>query len=336
MPNKWFNVRNVNEDKKMAELMISGQIGKSLWDDDTVAANEFIATVNALGELDEITIHLNSPGGSVNDGIAIHNYLKRHPATVNIDVLAEASSIASVILQAGDTRSVPKNALIMVHDPMAPLMGMFNSTELRAMAERLDIVRDAILPSYTDRNTAEQSSEEIQALLTAETYMTGEQAVALGFADNLLDELQQVAHSNKEQLTQMFNEMAEISAASLKQNLPTPPETPVNLHEIAINACSEAGFSALAANMVKHCKTPDDIQAKVKQATEIQTIMVSSELTEHVDKVLCHLENPAQMLREVIAVAQAANEEQEFEVQHDNQNGEALSYTNIYATRKNT
>ena len=337
----WFNVRNVNAENKSAELLISGKIGKSLWDDDTVAANDFIRTVSALGEIDTIDIMLNSPGGSVNDGIAIYNYLKRHKATVNIEVLAEASSIASVILQAADIRSVPSNALVMVHDPMAPLMGMFNADELRAMAGRLDIVRDSILPSYSENNTANQSSEDIQAIMKGDgTYMTGAQAVELGFADNLLEENKEAACNDKAALNVMFNDMASASAEKLKANMPPPVEKPVNLHEIALTACSKAGFSALAADIVSRCKDEVQILDQINIATEIQNICVASDMENEASALLAHLGNPVAMVKEAITLCQANNEHESVQILDDVSNDESssnavINHRSIYAARAN-
>lgn len=335
----WFNVRNVNAENKSAELMISGKIGKSLWDDDTVAANDFIRTVSALGDVETIDIMLNSPGGSVNDGIAIYNYLKRHKATVNIEVLAEASSIASVILQAADIRSVPSNALIMIHDPMAPLMGMFNSDELRAMAGRLDIVRDSILPSYTENNTANQSNDEIQAIMKGDgTYMTGAQAVELGFADNLLEENKEAACTDKEAMTVMMSEMTNSSFETIKKHLDELPPTieDINIHEVAMNACNKAGFNALAVDLAKRCTTQEQITNQINMATEIQNICVASEMTEHTGALLAHLGDPVNMVKEAISLCQANNENEEMTLPEnikENQIGKSLNYSEIYSKR---
>ena len=206
----WLNIRNVNSADRSADIYINGQIGQNWWDEDAVAAADFIRTVNALGELDTINLFINSPGGSVSDGTAIHNFLKRHKATVNVEVLGEASSIASVIAMAGDMISMPANAIMMIHDPMSPMMGYFNAEEMRNLADRLDVVKESIMSSYTNRTG--KDAEEIKALMTAETYMTGAQAVEMGFADNLLNELADVACTDKEKLAQMFTNLGEKSA----------------------------------------------------------------------------------------------------------------------------
>ena len=164
----WLNIRNVNSADRSADIYINGQIGQNWWDEDAVAAADFIRTVNALGELDTINLFINSPGGSVSDGTAIHNFLKRHKATVNVEVLGEASSIASVIAMAGDMISMPANAIMMIHDPMSPMMGYFNAEEMRNLADRLDVVKESIMSSYTNRTG--KDAEEIKALMTAETY----------------------------------------------------------------------------------------------------------------------------------------------------------------------
>lgn len=330
----WLNIRNVNSAEQSADIYINGQIGESWYDDNAVAAADFIRTVQALGDLDVINLFINSPGGSVSDGTAIHNFLKRHKATVNVEVMGEASSIASVIAMAGDIINMPGNAIMMIHDPMSPMMGYFNSEELRNLAERLDVVRDAILASYVDRTG--KNSEEIKALMSAETYMTGAQAVEMGFADNLLGELKEVACTDKDKLSEMFTNLGEKSAQALKASIPAKPEEPVNLHAIAMNACNEAGFPTLAVNMVKHCKNAEEITQQLNMATDIKNICVAAELTDSADKVLAHLGDPVAMLREVVAQVQAVNEEVAIDIPNQQHIDKAvINIRDIYEKRNN-
>ena len=104
----WFTARATDG---VAELSIYDEIGSY-----GVPAKAFIDEMKSLGNVSELTLRINSPGGSVFDGIAIYNALKRHPAKVIITVEGLAASIASVILCAGDEVVMPKNALIMIHD----------------------------------------------------------------------------------------------------------------------------------------------------------------------------------------------------------------------------
>ena len=104
----WFTARATDG---VAELSIYDEIGSY-----GVPAKAFIDEMKSLGNISELTLRINSPGGSVFDGIAIYNALKRHPAKVIVTVEGLAASIASVILCAGDEVVMPKNALIMIHD----------------------------------------------------------------------------------------------------------------------------------------------------------------------------------------------------------------------------
>ena len=104
----WFTARATDG---IAELSIYDEIGSY-----GVPAKAFIDEMKSLGDISELTLRINSPGGSVFDGIAIYNALKRHPAKVIVTVEGLAASIASVILCAGDEVVMPKNALIMIHD----------------------------------------------------------------------------------------------------------------------------------------------------------------------------------------------------------------------------
>jgi ATP-dependent protease ClpP protease subunit len=68
----------------------------------------------------ELTLRINSPGGSVFDGVAIYNALKRHDAAITVWVDGIAASIASVIAMAGDEVVMPENAMLVLHDPSSP------------------------------------------------------------------------------------------------------------------------------------------------------------------------------------------------------------------------
>lgn len=97
------------------EIFIYGDIGDS-WDDESTTAAQFVKDLAGLGSTD-ITLRINSPGGSVTDGLAIYNALKRHPAKVTTEIDGIAASIASLIAMAGDTVNMASNALFMIHAP---------------------------------------------------------------------------------------------------------------------------------------------------------------------------------------------------------------------------
>jgi len=169
----WFTAR---AHAGVAELSIYDEIGAY-----GVPAKAFIGELKALGDVTDLTLRLNSPGGSVFDGIAIYNALKRHPANVTITVDGLAASIASVILCAGDKVIMPQNAMIMIHDPSAMVMG--NAADMRSMADALDKMRDGLVSAYQDKTG--HTPDEIIQWMAEETWFDAEEALEIGFADQL-------------------------------------------------------------------------------------------------------------------------------------------------------
>lgn len=162
-----------------AEIFIYGDIGESWWVE-TVTAAQFVKDLGALNA-EQITIRINSMGGSVPDGIAIHNAIKRHKAATTTVVDGMALSIASLIALAGDTVEMAENAVMMIHAPWTVVGG--NAVDLRATADLLDTWASAMATSYAAKSG--QSTEQIMALLTdgADHWYTAAEARDAGFCD---------------------------------------------------------------------------------------------------------------------------------------------------------
>ncbi|MCW2854362.1 MAG: clpP1 [Nocardioides sp.] len=168
----WFTAKAAHN--RSADVAIYDEVG--MWG---VSARDFRDALKELGEVEQINLSINSPGGSVFDGVAIHNMLARHKAKVVVTVDGLAASIASVIAMAGDEIVMPANAMMMIHNPAGVVVGQ--SKDMREMAEALDKVRDAIAASYMRRTKMERQA--VNALLDAETWLTADEAVEMGFAD---------------------------------------------------------------------------------------------------------------------------------------------------------
>ncbi|WP_042886360.1 ClpP-like prohead protease/major capsid protein fusion protein [Cupriavidus necator] len=164
-----------------AEIFIYGDIGESWWGE-SVAAADFVKEVAALN-VDELTVRINSFGGSVSDGIAIYNALKRHRAAVTVSIDGTAMSIASLIAMAGDTVEMAENAILMIHAPWVYASG--NAVALREVADYLDTWSQAMSNSYAAKTG--RPAEEMLALLTdgVDHYYTAEQALAEKFVDTV-------------------------------------------------------------------------------------------------------------------------------------------------------
>ncbi|MCW1916002.1 Clp protease ClpP [Luteolibacter sp. GHJ8] len=129
-------------------------------------------------DAEEIHLHINSPGGSVFEGVAIYNLLAGHEAEVIVHIDGLAASIASVIALAGDTIHIAENGMVMIHNPSVVAWG--DSTMMRKQAEILDKIRDAILNTYETRTR--MGREDLSAEMEAETWYSADEAIKAGFA----------------------------------------------------------------------------------------------------------------------------------------------------------
>lgn len=172
---QWYEIKA--ESGSVADIWIYEEIGENFWGEG-ITAKRFVEDLAALS-VDHISLHINSPGGSVFDGQAIYNALQRHPASVTSHVEGLAASIASVVALAGDTVEMAANALFMIHDPYGMAMG--TSADMRQMADVLDKVKSTIVGVY-ERKTG-MDPEAILESMAAETWYTAAEAEAVGYAD---------------------------------------------------------------------------------------------------------------------------------------------------------
>lgn len=184
------------------ELYIYSTVERdSWWCESETSANHFRDELAKHPNAKEITIYINSLGGSVMEGIAIYNQLRRHPAHKTVRIDGFACSIASVIAMAGDTIIMPKNTVMMIHNAWTIAMG--NSAELRKAADDLEIINQASRQAYLDKAGDKLSEEKLTELLDAETYLTAMQCMELGLIDSYGDEDNADGGSPEQQLTGM-------------------------------------------------------------------------------------------------------------------------------------
>lgn len=171
-----------------AEIKVYGDIGDNFWKDEedksvtSVADLEKFLTENK--NLATIDIYINSNGGSVFDGIAMYNMLKRHKAYKRVYIDGFACSIASVIAMVGNKVVMPKTSMMMIHNPWTIAMG--NAEELRKIADDLDMMGDVIKNAYMSKvNIGE---DKLSELMNAESFLTAEQCFEYGFCTQVGDE----------------------------------------------------------------------------------------------------------------------------------------------------
>lgn len=213
---KWFTAQANADNPRSATVSIDKPIGSD-WAPDWIQdftseqpAREFIAAVNALGELDEITVEINSPGGDVASGVRIYNYLKDHSATVHTRVTGTAASIATVIMMAGDKRSMAVGSTMMTHRASGLMMGFFNAQEMEDTARNLKSIDASMVDIYAAATGKEK--EAIAGLLDqGDTYMGADEAIEWGFATDADSQLKAVACTDPALYMKQLEQTGEIA-----------------------------------------------------------------------------------------------------------------------------
>jgi ATP-dependent Clp protease protease subunit len=180
----------INQSEKTAEIILHEQIGKDYLSEDGISSKQFAEDIKALGDVDRIIIRINSPGGSVFEGLAIYNILKAHTAEKIVYVDGVAASIASAVAMAGDKVIMPENTMLMIHDPHALAVG--DAELMRKMADTLDKTAESLVTIYRDK--CKQPRNVIREKMKAETWFTAAEALEFGLCDEITESIKIVAH----------------------------------------------------------------------------------------------------------------------------------------------
>ena len=145
-------------DTKKAEIYIYDAIGNPEWG--MIGAMQVVEALKKM-EGKRVTVRINTPGGDVDEGIPMFNAMQRHPGGVNTVVDGIAASMGSYLMLAGENRTISRNAMVMVHNPMSIALG--NSSELRKTADILDKYLERMLPDYSAKTgkTVDQLTKKI-------------------------------------------------------------------------------------------------------------------------------------------------------------------------------
>jgi ATP-dependent Clp endopeptidase proteolytic subunit ClpP len=193
IPKLKIDIRNQSED--VAEIDIDGEIG---WVNENGEWNTAANIKDKLKEIDEIdaskiVVNINSLGGFVDDGLAIHDVLAQHEAEIETRVIGMTASAATIIAQAGDKRFMSDNSLYLIHKAWGLVIG--NANDMLAQAEDLEAIDSRILNIYAKRSSKTES--ELQELMNenegAGKWIDADEALEFGLIDEAFEPMKAAA-----------------------------------------------------------------------------------------------------------------------------------------------
>lgn len=188
-------MENLFENKSWYNMPIEAKAGKStdihIYDEigvNGVSAKSFLEDLKGLKGRD-ITVHINSTGGDVFQGQAIYTALKNYTGKVTVKIEGLAASMATIISLAADKVEMTANSLFMIHSPMSNVFG--NKAQMRKQINALEKVETTMLSVYKAKTNI--SEDEIEQMMARETWLSAQEALELGFIDEVLGAVKVVA-----------------------------------------------------------------------------------------------------------------------------------------------
>lgn len=282
---QWFTFKSAVQTPSLVEIQICDVIGS--WDDDWFARNygydmgvtarAFVEQLAALPDtVNTLHVHINSPGGDVQGGIQIANALRMQASNkgrvVETFVDALAASIASVIAMAGSKVHMADNALMMIHNPCGGVVG--DASDLRKAADILDAMRSQAVNTYQWHSP--MSSEDLIALMEAETWMNAEEAIAAGLATEKtvgLAAMNTLPPASVARLNVPDRYRAQFDAIVEKPK-PAPASDSARVVQI-VDICAEAGMPELARGFLSRNLSADDATREIATETERRALAAS-------------------------------------------------------------
>lgn len=208
MPKKYYSIQNKAE--QSVDILIYGVIGDS-WFEESITARQFVADLKAL-EKDHkrINVRINSPGGSVWDGLPIFNAIRNSSSEIHTYNDGLCASMAAIILLAGKTVHSADNALLMLHSPISGCYG--NAGDFEQVVEMLNKVQDSLISCITSRNTGKTADEiKVAYFDHKDHFLTADEALTENFIDEIVkgsnkvsDKIKNLTH---DQVIDQFNNL---------------------------------------------------------------------------------------------------------------------------------
>ena len=278
-------VFNVTEDT--TEVNIIGSIGE-----DWFGEGNTLASVK--NEVDAITtphiqVNIDSLGGSVSDGFAIHDLLATHPAKVTAKIIGWTASAGTVIAMGADEVEISENNFFLIHNTWTGVVG--NAKELRDTATELDKFDDKLVSIYKGKTGMRRDS--LRNLMAKEEWLSAETAKEYGFVDSITKPLKAAASVSNKEL--------------MEAGLPQVPERITNQIQTKMEENHEPStldkILQGVTNLVTKAETPE-VKEEVIETTEVvnEAEVQNEALTKEIAELKAELErskaNPVEVTPE--------------------------------------
>ncbi len=282
----WYRIKaETLAEQTTIEIYIYGEIGG--WG---ITANQFIQDLKAIDDgVSPIVAAFNTIGGDLFDGLAIHNALNRlgERCTARIDALA--ASAGSVAACGAHRMVMASNAMLMIHNPWTFTAG--DAEYLRKVADVLDQTLEAIIAAYKAKSS-DIDEAELRRMVNAETWLTAQEALALGLADEIGSGVEVKACLGQGAAMQRYRQTPKALLDQLnavepepdQDDPPTDPE-PADASALALmitKACGATGINNLIEPLIASTKLADHatVQAAITQAKCVRDLCVAARLPE--------------------------------------------------------
>lgn len=206
----WKMRMNTDEPGSGPEIEFYGYISEYSWFEDDITPKMFKDDLYQAGNGGPVTVRMNSGGGDVFAASVIRSTLVDYPGKVTVRIDGLAASAATIVAMAGDKVRMQDTAYFMIHDPSTLVWG--NIDELKQVLEILKTVKEGIMDAYETRS--KMGREKLSKLMTAETWMTANQAVEWGFVDEVISDPKRNGNASA------LKNVAVVNALRSYQNLP--------------------------------------------------------------------------------------------------------------------
>ena len=254
---KYWNLAVKEDNADVADLYLYNVIDDFAYEGYADSAESILKDINSLGNIKTLNVFINSPGGSVFEGISIKNMLERQKLKgcfINVVIDGLAASIASVIAMAGDKITMPENALMMIHRASCGCIG--NADDFAKQIEVLNKIDLVLTNTYVTRSNGLLTEEDVTNMFNSgDTWLTAQEAKDFGLCDEITEKLEAVAKyedctkdtkvdmekwSNK--VDEWYNEISEVAKDSEEGGNEVDNQQPIN---VTINLDVQAILDAL-------------------------------------------------------------------------------------------